>query len=93
MYLLDKENTLLLVSGYNLRLRQAIIKRWMELEGNLLRNIQEKIQLIEKDVALNGTQWSKAGLAQRGNRKLLKKFDDLIRSETVQELEFFGDNV
>jgi phage antirepressor YoqD-like protein len=32
-YKLDKELTLTLVSGYNVKLRQAIIRKWSELEG------------------------------------------------------------
>jgi hypothetical protein len=33
MYRLDKELTLTLVSGYNVKLRQAIIRKWQELES------------------------------------------------------------
>ena len=32
MFNLDEEQTLILASGYNVKLRQKIIKRWMELE-------------------------------------------------------------
>jgi len=32
MYVLDKEQSLILASGYNVQLRQKIIKRWIELE-------------------------------------------------------------
>lgn len=90
MLLLDKENTLLLVSGYSVKLRQAIIRRWLELEGSLLRNIQDKIQLIESEVNINGTLWGKAGVSQRRNRKVLSRFDELLKSDTVQELELFN---
>ena len=31
-YTLDKENTMILVSGYNVKLRQAIVRRWLEIE-------------------------------------------------------------
>jgi len=34
MYNLDKELSLTLVAGYNVKLRNAIIKRWQELENN-----------------------------------------------------------
>ena len=32
MFNLDEEQTMILASGYNVKLRQKIIKRWMELE-------------------------------------------------------------
>ncbi len=32
MFNLDEEQTMILASGYNVKLRQQIIKRWMELE-------------------------------------------------------------
>lgn len=33
MYYLNKELTLILISGYNVKIRQAIIRRWQELEA------------------------------------------------------------
>lgn len=44
---LDKENTLILVSGYNVKIRQAIIQRWQELE-----NRQPKLPTTYKEALL-----------------------------------------
>jgi hypothetical protein len=57
--------------------------------GDLLRNIQQKIQLIEGEVKINGTMWGLAGVSQRNNKKVIRKFNELLASETVQELELF----
>jgi anti-repressor protein len=43
-FTLDKELTLTLVSGYNVRLRQAIIRRWQELESPKPRTYAEIMQ-------------------------------------------------
>ena len=49
-YLLDKELTLTLVSGYNTKMRFAIIKRWQELESQVKQPLASEIS--RKDLAL-----------------------------------------
>ena len=39
-YNLDKEHTLCLISGYNVQLRMAIVKRWNELEQQAKQGLQ-----------------------------------------------------
>lgn len=56
MYNLDKELTLTLVSGYNVKLRQAIIRKWSELEGASMKPrtyqeiMSEALQLAARKV-------------------------------------------
>ena len=35
-YVLDKELTFTLITGYNIKLRNAVIKRWLDLEGQVI---------------------------------------------------------
>ena len=45
-YLLDKETCLCLVTGYNAKLRMAIIKRWQELENAKQSKPMTQIELV-----------------------------------------------
>lgn len=41
MYYLNKELTLTLVAGYNVKLRNAIVKRWQELESQMVPKVPQ----------------------------------------------------
>ncbi len=59
-YLLNKENTLLLVSGYSVSLRQAIIRRWQDLEAKqqhqLPQTYKEALIALVAQVEINEEQ-------------------------------------
>lgn len=40
-YLLDKELTMTLVAGYNIKIRHAIVKRWQELEVAIMQPVKQ----------------------------------------------------
>lgn len=70
-YALDKDLTICLVSGYNVQLRMAIIKRWNELEAQLLESVRPSY-MIEDPVA-RAKKWIEEQTAkQEAETKLLE---------------------
>ena len=73
MLLLDKEETLILVSGYSIKMRAAIIRRWQELESQVSKpNLpQNYIEALE---ALLASEKEKEKLALE-NKEMAPKAD------------------
>lgn len=76
-YALDQDHTLLLVSGYNVKLRMKIIKRWKELEA------QEQKPMTHLEVT------AQTALALVEQEKTLKRHEQLIseQSAKLEQLE------
>ena len=73
MLLLDKEETLILVSGYSIKMRAAIIRRWQELEAQVSKPAlpQNYIEALE---ALLTSEKEKEKLALE-NKEMAPKAD------------------
>lgn len=73
MLLLDKEETLILVSGYSIKMRAAIIRRWQELESQVSKpNLPQNY--IESLEALLASEKEKEKLALE-NKEMAPKAD------------------
>lgn len=77
---LDKNLSICLVSGYNVQLRMAIIKRWNDLEGQLLESVRPSY-MIEDPVA-RAKKWIEEQTAkQEAEAKLLEA------SKAIEEMQ------
>ena len=73
-YKLDKEETLILVSGYSVKMRAAIVRRWMELEKRLqliskIESIDEVAALKKENMRLKAQIWHAEEMAA-GERRI-----------------------
>ncbi len=91
-YLLNKENTLLLVSGYSVSLRQAIIRRWQELENQqapkLPTTYKEALVALLEQVEVNEQQ--QRVIQQKSNtiNRLIHTNKTYNTTEIAKELGF-----
>lgn len=77
-YNLDKELTLTLVAGYNVKLRLAIIKRWQELEQK--EQFQSKLDTTaEQDIRILSAVSDMLRLSESGRIGMVRKY---IENET-----------
>lgn len=81
-YILDKELTLTLVSGYNVHLRNQIIKRWQELES------QSKPQMTQMEIIAHSamalvTQEKRLNEVAQNQIALEEKFEQLKESTAI----------
>ncbi|WP_395011751.1 phage antirepressor KilAC domain-containing protein [Undibacterium sp.] len=87
-FILPKDLTLTLVSGYNVQMRKRIIDRWLELEGNTQAQVNpaqlSRLQLIE--MAMQAEQ--ERLLLEHRVGELLPKADALDRFATFTDGSF-----
>lgn len=88
-YVLDQELTFTLITGYNIKLRNLVVKRWLELEGRLASLQSDLIRWQAKensDMAIGSFHGK--GLAERKKTKHLNaKMIGLLSSKIQLNLD------
>lgn len=88
-YVLDQELTFTLITGYNIKLRNLVVKRWLELEGSLasLQSDLIRWQVKENSDKAIGSFHGK-GLSERKKTKHLNaKMIGLLSSKIQLNLD------
>ena len=90
MYVLTKKETLLLISGYNVNLRMAIINRWEELE---IQNQFRLPQTFSEALILAGNlakENETLQIEQKINAPKAKSYDTFMSKDTLQNATTVG---
>ena len=90
MYVLTKKETLLLISGYNVNLRMAIIDRWEELE---IQNQFRLPQTFSEALILAGNlakENETLQIEQKINAPKAKSYDTFMSKDTLQNATTVG---
>lgn len=75
VFFLDKENTLILVSGYSIKMRAAIIRRWQELESQVSKPSLPVPQTMGEALRLAAELWEEKERLSLENKEMAPKAD------------------
>lgn len=75
VYKLNKEETLILVSGYNIKMRAAIIQRWQELESQVSKPSLPVPQTMGEALRLAADLWEEKERLALENKEMAPKAD------------------
>ncbi|EIC3023143.1 Rha family transcriptional regulator [Salmonella enterica subsp. enterica serovar Dublin] len=75
MLLLDKEETLILISGYSIKMRADIIRRWQELESQVSKPALPVPQTMGEALRLAADLWEEKERLALENKEMAPKAD------------------